>query len=537
MNKIVLGIYIDGLSMQATLLSQDQGLFRIEQIESFKLFDSFENYDDKNNVDQKTSAQDFVGKDPDNPFGLDIDVSHQQNSDGSQTHGNIDVIIELITKMSPPGCPIAFNLQNSDVFYKTFQVDNKTNASKIKKLILKEFSDANESTISSKNIDFIKHDNGECLGMFHNDPLIFSNLLQQAFQLTHRPQSSIYLIDTIEFALAEYICKTININEQDRLSVIFFSQNFTKIFFMKGSKIEDVLPTIHTGAKSSTVCETAFSKILYEFDFKGIDAPQTLFLAGEVNQVNAEIFFKEKFPDLDIVILEPDKSLLSPELENAVGNISPYCSSIALATKALMTKKEKKYKANFLPKRIRERQSQFIISWHGFAALGILFLTILFLFSQNAKINKEIYQIRTSLDPIDEELLELRNVEHNVDSLRTEISNIETGTSLIDSLASSTTRWSPLIETFSQAYDKVGFFNINKFETVTSEKMVADLNLSNREQVAEMERFINKSKVLTVKNTESENADELLQLIIECDLSNQSLNKKQVDIKKLSKNK
>ncbi len=56
--------------------------------------------------------------------------------------------------------------------------------------------------------------------------------------------------------------------------------------------------------------------------------------------------------------------------------------------------------------------------------------------------------------------------------------------------------------------------------------MVVDLNLSNLEQVAEMERFINKSKVLTVKNTESENDDELLQLIIECDLSNQSLNKK-----------
>ena len=357
MDKIVLGIYIDGLSMQATLLSQNQGLFRIEQIESFKLIDSFQEHENLN----KSSTQNIDGEDADNPFGIGFNSSQQSTADIAQARGNIDVIIELITKMSPPGCPIAFNLQDSDVFYKTIQVDAKTKASKIKKLIWKEFSDANESTISSKNIDFIRHDNGVCLGIVHNDPLIFSNLLQQAFRLTGRPQSSIYLIDTIEFALAEYICKSININEQDRLSVIFFSQNFTKIFFMKGSKIEDVLPTIHTGAKSSTICETAFSKILYEFDFKGIDAPQTLVLAGEVNQVNAETFFKEKFPDLNIVILEPEESLLSPELENAVGNISPYCASIALATKALLTKKERKYKANFLPKSIREKQSQFII--------------------------------------------------------------------------------------------------------------------------------------------------------------------------------
>ena len=193
MNKIVLGIYIDGLSMQAALVSQNQGLFRIEQIESFKLFDSFEKHENLN----KSSTQNIGGEDADNPFGIGFDSPQQSAADIAQARGNIDIIIELITKMSPPGCPIAFNLQDSDVFYKTFQVDEKVNASKIKKLIWKEFSDANESTISLKNIDFIRHDKGVCLGIVHDDPIIFPNLLQQAFRLTKRPQSPISLIDKI----------------------------------------------------------------------------------------------------------------------------------------------------------------------------------------------------------------------------------------------------------------------------------------------------------------------------------------------------
>jgi len=534
MDKMVLGIYFDGLTVQTALVSFAQGTFRVEQLESFKLFDSFEqsqNEDDNNN---KPDSQNIPKDDPDNPFGVDLDVSHQPTSDVGQSRGNVDIIIEMITKMTHPGCPIAFNLQNSEVFYKTFNIDPKTKSLKLKKFISNEFNDINEGAINLQNIDYIRHENGACLGMVHYDPLIFTNLLQQAVKLTRRPQNPIHLIDTLEFALAEYISRSVNINDQDRLSVIHFSENFTKIFFMKGHKIEDVLATIHTGAKSVAICETAFSKILYEFDFKGIDAPQTLVLSGEISQVNAEFFFREKFPDLDIVTLEPDESRLSPEIQNMAGNISPYCTPIALATKALLSKKERKYKANFIPKSIKEKQSQFVIAWHGFAALGLIFITTLFLFTQNVSLNKDIHQTKMSLKNIEAELYALSRVEHQVDSLRAEITNIETGASLIDSLANSTTRWTPLIETFSEAFNDLGLFSINQFASISSDKMVVDLNLSNLEQVARLERFIPESKVLTVKNTESEYSEELLQLIIECKMNSQLYDKKQHNIAEMN---
>jgi len=132
MDKMVLGIYFDGLTVQTALVSFAQGTFRVEQLESFKLFDSFEqsqNEDDNNN---KPDSQNIPKDDPDNPFGVDLDVSHQPTSDVGQSRGNVDIIIEMITKMTHPGCPIAFNLQNSEVFYKTFNIDPKTKSLKLK---------------------------------------------------------------------------------------------------------------------------------------------------------------------------------------------------------------------------------------------------------------------------------------------------------------------------------------------------------------------------------------------------------------------
>ena len=230
MDKITLGINIDGLSVQAALVRYSQGLIVIEQLDSFKLFDSLEQSSAE--IDKSKKTNDIQIDDSDNPFGMDINVSHQPTSDVAQARGNVDVIIELLSKMSPFGCPIAFNLQNSNVFYKSFQIDNTTKPSKIRKFIWEEFNESNEGFANLQNIDFIRHNNGTCLGVIHNDPLIFSNLLQQAIKLTKRPQSPIHLIYTIEFALSEYLCRTIGISAQDRLSVIYFSQNFTKIFFM-----------------------------------------------------------------------------------------------------------------------------------------------------------------------------------------------------------------------------------------------------------------------------------------------------------------
>lgn len=525
MDKLALGIYLDGLSLKAALVSNDHGFMQIERLESFKLFDALDQDEDSSkSIDEKGRRIDNVSND-DDPFGIDFDVRPAQNDDVAQALGNIDVVIELLSKLAPPGCPIAFNLQASKVHYKVIHADESTSKIKLKKHLWQELNQSSEEEINLQNAGVVKINESSFLGIIHKDSLAFSSILGEASKLMNRQQHPLSLIDTNEFALADYIAKTTNLSEAERSAVVFFSQNFTQIFFMKGGTIENVLPTIHTGARSSTICETAFSKILYEFDFKGIDSPQTIFLVGEVDQVKGVEFFSERFANLNIVKIETDESTLTSSIREFAGNTSPFCMAIALAMKTLQPKKSKNYKLNFVPKRIRDKQSQFVVAWHGFAMLAMLFLTILFIFTQNIKLNNDINKTRNSIKTINEKLDKLSNVEHDVDSLRLEISNIEKGTALIDSLSEVTTRWTPLIESFSDAIESVGTFTITKFESISKDRIVMVLNLSNEKQVALLERNITNSKVLSVINKASEDMGNVLELSIECNLEHQRLKK------------
>ncbi len=525
MDKLALGLYIDGLTIKAALVSQEKGFMRVERLDTFKLFDSLEQQEeDKSKKKKYDSIDQSISENDEEPFGFDHEESFQQAVDVAQARGNVDVVIEMFATMLPQGCPIAFNLSNANVFYKTLYTSTQVSTSKLKKLVWKELNDDSKVEINYQNIGVIKHDDKSCLGMMHNDPLIFINLVIEAFRLSARQASPISLIDSLEFSLAEYLSRTVEFESDERLAVIYFSQNYSKVFFTKGSQITYVLPTIHTGVKSSKVCEIVFSKMLYELDFKGLQAPQKIILAGELEQAKADEYFKEKFPNLHTIRLDANESTLAPEVRNLADRTSSYAVAIGLAMKSLTPNKFKKYSQNFLPKRVRDKQSQFVVAWHGFAMMGVLFVTILFLFLQNVKLNQSVQETRVSLNAINDELFALADVERHVDSLRMKINNIETGTSLIDSLSGETTRWTPLIEAFSDAFEKLGFFSVNKFVSVSNKKMVVEINLSNLKQVALLERFIKDSKVLSFVNKETENSNnDLLQLTIECDLSNQEI--------------
>ncbi|OQX88765.1 hypothetical protein B6D60_01130 [candidate division KSB1 bacterium 4484_87] len=522
MDKLALGIYFDGLYVHAALVKKEHGLISIESLESFRLYDSLEQTEEIENSDLPQNGEQPTN--PEDPFGFDLDGS-AQSGDVTEARGNIDVIVEMLAKMAPEGCPIAFNLHNSNVIYTVVDVDKKVSKSQLKKLIAEELAKANEQESVSGQIGFAPIADLSYLGVVHKDPLIFANLLSEAVRLMHRQSQPIKLIDTIEFSLAELVHETYQLSDVDRTAVVLFSQNFTKIFFMKGSKIDYILPTIHIGIRSSKICETAFSKLLYELDFKGLELPRQIVLTGEVDAIDAEDFFQTKFPNINIVKFEVSESYLAPHLQGLAGKTSPYSVAIALATKVLRPKKERIYKNNFVPKKVREQQSQFVIAWHGFAMIGLVFLTLILLFLKSSAINSDIAKVKNSLEEINFDLSQLKNVEHDVDSLRLEISHLEKGTSLIDSLSAVTTRWTPLIKTFSDAYEKIGKFTIKKFESVSDEKMVVSLNLSRLEQVALLERFISDSKVLSVGRQKTEDQGEILEMTIECDLSHQKLKK------------
>lgn len=93
---------------------------------------------------------------------------------------------------------------------------------------------------------------------------------------------------------------------------------------------------------------------------------------------------------------------------------------------------------------------------------------------------------------------DLAKIAVEVDSLRSKIQVMEKGTALIDSLNKVSTRWSPLIDSFSQAYESVGPFSFVTLTAADDHRITVEAELAQEKQVALLERMIPRSTLTSV---------------------------------------
>ena len=514
MKKKTLGIFIDGAMIRAALVSRDAGQFIVEQVKSFKLIEAIEQ--------PKNLTPDKLGKmdDPEtpdfdnNPWSTDDLDPDSETPILQEEQTNLDIVREILNKMCPKGTNIAFNLCESHVFYKPIQTTHETRANKIKEEIWNIFYEGSDTKPQLENVGFLRQDNGSLLALIHNDPLVFSSLLFELRSISKIIPPKVKLVDSIEFALAHEIKQTLNIEEEEISLVVFFAKSFTKVFFMRGEKIITVLPTILEGAKSEKVCETTFSKILFEFSSGNIGAISRMVLMGEYENSNAFEFFMKKFPNLPVQKFATGRVSASPEIEDAE-KLHEYTIPIILAAKSLDNKISAPYNINFIPRRIQDKQSVYKIAWHGVVMLIIVFICAFLMTMQLVKNAQQINKTKTDINYLTMTEQQLAPVQSESDSLLANISKLEKQTSLLDSLIKNTTRWAPVLETFSNAYSKIGPFVLKSLTSQAQDELIANALLTKREQVAKLERAINNSMILNVTETQQDEND-ALDLQIQC---------------------
>jgi hypothetical protein len=497
--KYRLGVFIDGTSVRIARVSKGSGRPVIEALETFTLFEPLERREVIEQSKQEAQSQDQKPAKKHNPFGLD---SLFKRTDSANTmtdaSSNIDVIIKMLNALCSPSTGIAFNLSDLFTFYKLIAASSNDSNTRAKKLVWQAFSGEPYAEAKAEHIGFLRLPDYSLFGLFHDDPMVFCSLLLESFSLLRDRPPTIALIDSTEFALAHEIIQQHKLGEQEQTSVIFFSQSYTKIFFMRGNYLQVVLPTIYEGAESESVCETAFAKILFEFDSGKLSALDNIILVGEVERVRGEKFFKDKWPSAKISRLEIVRAQLAEKLEVMHGRTSPYAVPIALALKSLADKPKPPYVHNFLPRRIRDKQSIYRIAWHGILLLVILFCSVVALTVQSVQSMQRARQLQQRDAYLSTRMTDLNLIAEEVDSLRAKIQVMETGTALIDSLNKVSTRWSPIIASFSTAYEAVGPFSFIKLEATNGTGCTVETELAQERQVALLERMIPQCTVTSV---------------------------------------
>ncbi len=514
--KQALGIYIDATTLRTALVSTQGSRPHIEALETFNLYEPLEQREvlDQQKAGMKTEESRSRSK---NPFGGEGLFQRTETiASIGDSNSNVDVIIKMLNLMCPRGAEIAFNLSDHFTFYKHLAAISESTPSRLRKAIWQTFTGDYHNEPKTENLGYIELADKSLFTLLHEDPLVFSSLLLESFALLRNNPPKIGLIDSTEFILAHEIIHNYTLGEQDHTAVILFTSGHTKVFFMRGQHIHSVLPTIYEGSESETVCDTAFAKILFEFDSGKLAVLTRIVLAGDIDRVHAEKFFKDKWPAAAVSRLEIVRAVFDEKLESLQGRTSTFALPIALALKALDDHPKPPYQHNFLPRRIKEKQSVYRIAWHGILLLCILFAAVMFLTVQSIKSMQKINGYRDEQTYLRQRLQQLANVADEVDSLRAEISKMEVGTAIIDSLNKRSIRWAPLIEAFSQAHAEAGPFSFIKLASQDGGRLNVDMELLHEEQVVRLERLIQKSMVTDVnKNKEAD--DRYIQVQFMCD--------------------
>lgn len=517
--KMTLGIFIDGYRLCCALVSGIGTQIQIEMLENFDLEDQLLPQGSSVNDHKLFEAQEkaVVGAKKENPFELSLDFGGKSEKTGTttETKTNIDVIMQMLKLMSPQETQIAFNLIDTFVVYKMISGLKETNPHKIKRAIWADLFVETPTETKLENIGYVKIGKDQYLAVMHDDPLLLSSILFESMRLRQARPQKVTLIDTSEFVLAHALLNNRVVKEDEYTTMILFAQSFTKIFIMRGAMIETVLPTIHEGSDSDKVCETVFSKLLFELDSGQIANLGQIVLIGDIERVQAQKFFSEKLPNNVVGEFNFDHLPLGDQSGALAGRTSPYTVAIALALKALDDRIETPYQSNLLPRRIRERQSIYRIAWHGLLLLCILFVGVVSLTFQGIKQFYQIHQLQTERVMLDSQLVDLRIIAQKVDSLRAQIKSLEKSTALMDSLHLYATKWSPVFASFSQAYAFNSPFSLVKMESTKDGRLICDVEIARQSQVAALERQIPASKVLNVKRLEDAKEKSLM-LQIEC---------------------
>ncbi len=517
--KFALGIFLDGYRMTAALLSKAGQRTLIEMLEHFDLEEQLLPQDRAITGIRVTDLHNRIEPGPgkDNPFELEMALEgHGESSrEISEIKTNIDVILRMLQTMCPQESKLAFNLIDSFMLYKSIDDIGASSTIKIKRAIWQDLFVEPPTEAKLENIGFVKNGTRRYLAVVHDDPLVLAALLFEAMQLMRSRPPQIALVDTIDFALAHALTARNILREESVSALLLFAQSFTKIILFHGTRIEEVLPTIHEGADSDHICETLFSKLLFEIDSGRIPAIHQLILTGEIERPQAMRFFRDKLPGAEISRFEFSDLPLGHRAEALLNRSIPYTVAIALAEKTLEEKSKTPYRHNFLPRRIRDRQSVYRIAWHGILMLTILFGFVLFLMFNLISGRQEISTLRRTNVRLEVELQQLSLVAHEVDSLRMEIARLEEGTALIDSLNRHTTRWAPVVQNLSRAHDAAGPFSIVHLLTNDQGILLAEAELSSRSQVARLERMMQPSRIVNVSNNVDKSGPQLV-VKLEC---------------------
>ena len=461
--KTAVALFVDGLELKYVQLSAKGDKVTLRDFKTVALISKFEEKvaavtegaSGEASFGDLTSAETMASA-PEAPMG--------EEAGGAPT-SNSTVLLGLLSDLPSSKYSFSFALSEPAVTYQEFESNFGLKGTALKKKIIVDISATRSIPPLLDSLEIIPTATGGVLAIIREDGLHLYDMLMELRSFLGGRLPSVKLIDSADTALMGLVRASYELGEEEISVIVYVGHDFSRLIFMQGSNYLHFAPIISEGYGSANVENTIYSRILLEQDNIALPRIDRIILAGESHKINMLEALAPQFPHSTVEYLKsPDLDLSA--FDGQVGEqISEYAIPIVAAWEALDSKAKGFYHTNLISTSIVEGQKVFKLGWHGWLAALAVIVSIVFFYTAILKQNAEILNAREALHKKQSRLADIEVLQQREASLNSEIKKYELATTVYDSLAPGSDRWSRVLHYLANSIEdlnSVWIYNLKK---------------------------------------------------------------------------
>jgi Tfp pilus assembly protein PilN len=437
--KTAVAVFVDGLELKFVRLSAKGNKVTLRDFKTVALVHKFE---EKQATPEESEGAAFGDISSGDAFASTPTIE----SPADEGSTNASVLLGLLSDLGPPKkYTISYAISEPAVTYQEFEGNFGLKGEKLKKKLSQELSMMRASAPPLDAIDTIPSSSGGLLALIREDGLHVYELLSEVKPFMGGRVPLIKLMDSADAALMEMVRTQYEPQEEEVSVLVYVGHDFSRLVFMQGEHYLHFAPIISEGYESPNIENTIYSRILLEQDNIALTRIDRILLAGESHKVNLLDTLAPQFSSALVEYMKAP-SLDLGDFEGSIGeSVSEYVIPIMSAWRSLQPKLPGFYNLNLIPHFIVEGQRTLALAWHGILAALIVSLTIPFFILSFSERQTEIRRLNSELNQKQQKLIELDVFRQRRAVLSSDISRYSNATSIYDSVAPGSDRWSRIL--------------------------------------------------------------------------------------------
>lgn len=356
---------------------------------------------------------------------------------------------------------------------------------------------------TSKGEDYysysVRDDGALLLTSIDDEPQLLT-LINRTLEL-YNGKLFIHQILPDEILLLGLIRANYELDENSITGVVQFSENSTRVLFLKGNQLWIVSPIITESLKSQRFLNTVFSKILFQLDTGEVPNLDRLIICNNSLGDEAVEFFEDRFQDVDVAEFKFSEDFIEAEHINP-SSIASFTTAIGAAWAASGHKNEVLPKISFLPGYVDDRQKIFKLQWHGILLLLFIMLTPIVTNHFYTQYAADIDRLRSDVNTLEAQIRSLEPTVQRYNQISNELGQIQSKLTLLSELNEGTLRWSTNLDLINRGVEDINSLWLTSLRPVQNNNIEINGYAIYRNRIPQLANVFDNTTLLNVRSEE-----------------------------------